>query len=336
MSGPVPKAHLLWGILTSMSDELTIEGKSYVSSKRASDLSAYTQDYIGQLARAGYIDVQRIGGLWYVSMTSLLEYKEKGEREKSPPPQPHIFRDPESLVFFDGKQFISASRASKLTAYTQDYVGQLARSGKILSRQVGNRWYVEHEGILKHKKEKDALLAAVQTHSVGILASKSGPISAYNRENSIQRTSDLHFTYIQENGDLVPVLPEKDTSENQSENDALSDEVYSVPIRVIESRPRNTFQSDHSLDITPSGRRKVTLRGINPKLLRGLIATVVVVLSIGGFSIWGASMYAANSSNSSLSSSTREGVFTAAVAKGLEQGALFLERWIAPEILYKR
>ena len=34
-----------------MSDEMQIEGKPYISSKRASELSGYAQDYIGQLAR---------------------------------------------------------------------------------------------------------------------------------------------------------------------------------------------------------------------------------------------------------------------------------------------
>ncbi|RJR13503.1 hypothetical protein C4585_01885, partial [Candidatus Parcubacteria bacterium] len=139
-----------------MNDEITIEGTSYVSSKRASELSEYAQDYIGQLARGGYIDCQRIGGLWYVSMPSLLQYKEQAEKERPVPPEPKVHKEPESLVFFDGKEFVSASRASKLCGYTQDYVGQLARAGKILSRQVGNRWYVDREGIVAHKKEKDA------------------------------------------------------------------------------------------------------------------------------------------------------------------------------------
>jgi hypothetical protein len=47
-------------------------------------------------------------------------------------------------------------------------VGQLARAGKIPSRQVGSRWYVEREALLTHKTEKDAMLRAVQAESVGL------------------------------------------------------------------------------------------------------------------------------------------------------------------------
>src|SRR3990167_8328737 len=62
--------------------------------------------------------------------------------------------DADSLVSFDGKDHISASRAAKITGYHPDYVGQLARSGAIISRQVGNRWYVDRAALLSHKKEK--------------------------------------------------------------------------------------------------------------------------------------------------------------------------------------
>ena len=54
-----------------MTNEITLEGEEYISSKRASELSGYAQDYIGQLARVAAIDAKRIGGLWYVSLDSL-------------------------------------------------------------------------------------------------------------------------------------------------------------------------------------------------------------------------------------------------------------------------
>ncbi len=62
-----------------MSDAISLEGKEYISSKRASELSGYAQDYIGQLARKGLIHAQRVGGLWYISMASLVGYKTKAD-----------------------------------------------------------------------------------------------------------------------------------------------------------------------------------------------------------------------------------------------------------------
>src|SRR3989344_2053381 len=156
-----------------MSDEVFLEGKSYVSAKRASEISGYARDYIGQLARGGLIGAQRVGGLWYVSLDSLTTYQKNADSLTHVQPQKPPQQDLDSIVSFDGKDYVSASKAAKLTSYNQDYVGQLARAGKILSRQIGNRWYVERAGLLAHKSQKDALLGAVQAEAVGLL--RSGP-----------------------------------------------------------------------------------------------------------------------------------------------------------------
>ena len=56
-----------------------------------------------------------------------------------------------SSLIFDGKKFISAKEAGKLTGYAPDYVGQLSRGKKIEARLVGRTWYVSEESILSHK-----------------------------------------------------------------------------------------------------------------------------------------------------------------------------------------
>ncbi len=161
-----------------MSDELLISGKNYISSKQAAKITGYAQDYIGQLARAGNIEAQRVGGLWYVFLDSLTAYKTRTDDFKPQPPTAMPAQDPESVVSFDGKDYISASRAAKVTGYNQDYIGQLARSGKILSRQIGNRWYVDRAGLIEHKTEKDGLLAAVQRDAVGLPPVRAGGAQA--------------------------------------------------------------------------------------------------------------------------------------------------------------
>jgi hypothetical protein len=148
--------------------EVVLEGKTYVGSKFAAQECGYTQDYVGQLARKGLIDAKRVSGQWYVFLDSLRNYKSTAETFKPEPPKyqpdPHV----ESSLNLEGKEYVSAASAAKLTEYNQDYVGQLARAGKIPSRQIGNRWYVEREALINHKKEKDALLRAVQAESVGL------------------------------------------------------------------------------------------------------------------------------------------------------------------------
>jgi uncharacterized protein YbcI len=59
-------------------------------------------------------------------------------------------------LVIDGKKYISSKRAAEITKYSKDYVGQLARSGKIDARLVGRSWYIDQESILAHSERKTA------------------------------------------------------------------------------------------------------------------------------------------------------------------------------------
>ena len=308
-----------------MTDEITLEDKSYVSSKRASELSGYSQDYIGQLARGGYIDAQRVGGLWYIHLDSLKSYKEKTENEKPQPPQPNTSQDPDTLVFFDGKEFISASRGSEVSGYSQDYVGQLARSGKILARQVGTRWYVDRKALIQHKKEKDALLAAVQAASVGIQA----------RESSVERSSrvdanksfELHFTYAPENKDLIPAIAEDSLESINATENSLEDETHPIPIHIVRKDPSHAEASRVPLHTLQSSRALAYRRRITSSRVLGGVA-VALVLVIGGFiSLKGASY---------TSGTEGRTVLVASVYRSLDGFTAYLERLLVPEIIYTR
>src|SRR3989344_7780693 len=54
--------------------EVILAGEKYISSRRASEITGYATDYIGQLCRAGKIKSERIGRDWVVSETGILNY----------------------------------------------------------------------------------------------------------------------------------------------------------------------------------------------------------------------------------------------------------------------
>ncbi len=56
----------------------------------------------------------------------------------------------DSLIF-NGKKYISSRRASEITGYTTDYIGQLARGKKISSRMVGRNRFVDENQLLEYK-----------------------------------------------------------------------------------------------------------------------------------------------------------------------------------------
>jgi hypothetical protein len=59
-------------------DSLILEGKQYISSKRAAILTGYTKDYVGQLCRGDKVDAHLIGRNWYILGEGILAHK-RGE-----------------------------------------------------------------------------------------------------------------------------------------------------------------------------------------------------------------------------------------------------------------
>lgn len=56
-----------------------------------------------------------------------------------------------SELIFEGKKYISSKRGAEITLYSQDYIGQLCRKGKLDCRVVGRHWFVTESSLLVHK-----------------------------------------------------------------------------------------------------------------------------------------------------------------------------------------
>src|SRR3989344_8061191 len=67
-------------------NDLVLEGKKYISSSRASEISGYDSDYIGQLCRANKLDCRLISRTWFLNENSLREHKKNNGRKKAPSP----------------------------------------------------------------------------------------------------------------------------------------------------------------------------------------------------------------------------------------------------------
>ena len=310
-----------------MSEEVFLEGKTYVSSKRAAEQTGYAQDYIGQLARKGLIDAQRVGGLWYVRIDSLADYqRNSASYTPTAPVKPQ--KEMDSVITFDGKDFISASRAAKLTGYNQDYIGQLARGGKILSRQVGNRWYIDREMLLAHKAQKDSLLAAVQAESLGIVrpAVAQEPLEA-----AIEHEEPL-LTYLnEEDRDLMPSV-----SVRPQETEIVPGPAPSpVPIRRISTVSAAPAQNRV---MPPKTRRVKRTKGVGKTIIRatglGVALTFVIVLSYGFSTLKSGSVYTANIDKAGAAIS--KNAYTASAVEAAQNMLGRLEGWIAPELHYQR
>src|SRR3989344_186837 len=327
-----------------MAHEINLGGTIYVSSRHAAEKTGYTQDYVGQLARSGAIVAQRISGMWYVLEESLLQYKEKADQYVPQPPQ-CITPVPESevSVSFDGRDFVSAHRAAKLTGYKQDYVGQLAHSDQILSRQIGNRWYIERESLLQHKKEKDALLAAVQTEAVGLKRPDPEAESsvAQDRPVSIEYTS-THFTYVAEDAQVVPAVAEESAEEDPisapaPENAAIeyeeaseSDETNEIPIRVIAPEAPTDEEYDSYAAPVRSGGKKPT------RSMTFFISGLTVLAALGTLAYVGDAMGYFDVSRMLPRGNQQEASAGASVVSQSSTVAKFFSDLFSKELVYHR
>lgn len=66
-------------------DEILIEEKKYVSSKRAAKMTGYAKDYIGQLCREGRVPARLVGRSWYVLETAIQDHRFGATDEAVPP-----------------------------------------------------------------------------------------------------------------------------------------------------------------------------------------------------------------------------------------------------------
>ena len=317
------------------SDEITLSGKQYVSSKRAAELSGYSRDYVGQLARAGLIDAERVGGLWYISMDSLRAYESEAEEAKQENQKAlaEQTKTDDSLVSFEGKDYISSIRASQTTGYNQDYVGQLARAATIPSRQVGKRWFVERESLLAHKAEKDALLAAVQTESVGLGHQAKQPDLEAFRESSAK------LTYTTESSQAVPELnkyyyDEDDIKVKASSSMASGAEEGPGVSREYVSEVLPSQEPMLHLPPRPLRLAQKRAGGRSAMPLTAAALTIVVVLALGYTSMKSNSLYAIGGILQGNGSAT--GNLTASVGATLSSFGDMIEEWLVPELVYIR
>ena len=65
-----------------MKDSFIFEGKKYISARRASEISGYASDYVGQLCRASKLDCRMVGRSWFVTEESLHLHKAAISREE--------------------------------------------------------------------------------------------------------------------------------------------------------------------------------------------------------------------------------------------------------------
>ncbi|PIT91300.1 hypothetical protein COU17_01170 [Candidatus Kaiserbacteria bacterium CG10_big_fil_rev_8_21_14_0_10_49_17] len=239
-------------------DKIEMNGKTYVSARRAAEEMEYAQDYIGQLCRGGKVACERVGRGWFVDLDELKEHreeanrviyqshiahkekKEEGSEDESTPVAITIGEDREDVSksavmskptiasniaeaerIIAGRSYISDKRASEITGISVSDLVAMAQGGKIDTRRIDRTWYML-------KSDVDALkqiagqTTAIHTAMDGIATREEQMRDSLTAE----RANTTNVKYINDNRPLN-VVPEKNTRPKDSILSAvLSEDEY--------------------------------------------------------------------------------------------------------------
>ena len=66
-------------IISYVNNFLLIDGKKFISSRRAAEIANYSADYVGQLCREGRVNARRVGRVWFIEEESIITHKKNSD-----------------------------------------------------------------------------------------------------------------------------------------------------------------------------------------------------------------------------------------------------------------
>src|SRR3989344_7714063 len=186
--------------------QLFLEGKKFISSRAAAEISKYASDYIGQLCRTGKLISSRVGRSWYVSEESLYEHI------KLNAPEQYQKLTTKKKAPVDTRKLISARQASEISGYATDYIGQLCRLGKLECSRIGRSWFVSEESLFEHVKLNSPseyvkrIASKTVSEKVSLAQVPSARSADEHKPSALVRTQGQEIKYLPDDRELVPNL----------------------------------------------------------------------------------------------------------------------------------
>lgn len=146
-------------------------------------------------------------------------------------------------LIFAGNKYISSKRASKITGYTTDYIGQMCRGEKLDCRLVGRNWYINQKDVMEHRKN----FKKEQNPNLN---------NNFNKKSFYYKKIDFEPMYYSYDNRDIKLNINKPSQEQEIENmyrqQEESDKIYNediIPIKIVrQNKPIKTY---HDKSIIP-------------------------------------------------------------------------------------
>jgi len=193
------------------------------------------------------------------------------------------------LLTIDGKTYISSRRASRKYGYSIDYLGQLARTGKIVSKMFGRNRFVDENSLLRYQITLDN----AQTEKSKVIEREKPKNITISSSRDKEREQDLAQEVLPEvarelDAEAETILPTETTRlEVNNSNQVAEEALLSVPVSSDSTDifvPKKT-----NYGLSPSRIKNLQTPLFPARSLLGVFAIALVVI---------ASLYAFNSDRS--------------------------------------
>lgn len=239
-------------------DEIIIDEKKYVSSKRAAKMTGYAKDYIGQLCREGRVPARLVGRSWYVLESAIQDHRFGAQK-----PEEETKKDlKEEEVHLKLQSTWESPRYEASTAEILPSINRLRNTDYKAPFGEPQKTTEEHQ---LEVQEKETLPEPL--HTVSAIPEESSEETPINPEHSIINNGEV----------MVPVhtlyeLPPKDLLPKSLDNRISKKEDNPTPVR--KGRVDSTYAG--------RGLWVVTLAVALLKVFAVLLAVASVLLAIAG------------------------------------------------------
>ncbi len=264
--------------ILSRMDELIIDERKYVSTKRAAKITGYAKDYVGQLCREGRVPARLVGRSWYVLESAIQDHR-FGMPEEAPA-TPVAEESAPVHPTWESPRYEAAS-VEPLPAVRRDEPSQPVAQAAAAPSELHEAWreWFSMRGAPKATEEPVELFSEGAAVEEG--AEESSDIASITEDNLEH-----------EEVEMASVLPVSESEESREPEP----EAEMVPIRAIKTEPQYVRPIEEVIPARAAApeplqarleRSTVRRRGNSPFLRLGLAtgafaAIILVSLAVIG------------------------------------------------------
>ena len=134
-------------------NEILIDDRKYISSKRAAEITGYAKDYIGQLCREGRVPARLIGRSWYVLETAIHDHR-FGKQKIEAEPSQTIVPNSDLQATWESPRYEASPVETFLSQKTDEYPLNKTQVQGEVPKNLQDSWHAWFNGAVK--KETDS------------------------------------------------------------------------------------------------------------------------------------------------------------------------------------